>query len=158
MLKKIVIIFIMFFAKLTFADYNISFMMTNDQETIGYVKLKDDKSQNYLKIECNNIFNNFNLYLYDEEITKSRKHTFEVKTSFNKKEFENSKWKKVYINNEYVLMKNYNNKKFINDLGNNTSLLLDIPDIKKVFFMTYNDSLLLKQYIHKISQHCNINY
>lgn len=155
---KIITLFLFFvYSNFLYSDYRPSFMITNDGNTIGYLKLQDNLSDINIKLQCNNIYNQFVVYLRLEELKSSRWNSFIVKKSFDKRTFEEEDWKKVFVNNEFLLTKTYVDNEYIKKLLSTNEILVDIPQLNRAFIIRYENKEVVEDYINIISNHCNIN-
>lgn len=138
---------------------NISYLIKNDNEVESYLKIKNNKESVYLKLYCNNFYNDIKVSLRGvNEKDFYSKNFFESKVIFGK-EFTKSNWKSTYTKEGvFYLELQDQGFSFAENLYKNGKVLIDLPELKEFKLYSTNNKSLLQKKMSLIFENCSIYF
>lgn len=138
---------------------SLSFMIKDDGVTESYIKLKNEKEAAYIKLYCNNVFNDIEVSLEGlNEEDFYEKNYYISKTIFGTN-FDQSKWKVSYDKeNNFKLMLDGGGMEFAQYFYDNGSVLIDLDDFDEIRLYTVNNKRYLQKKLSSIFENCSIYF
>lgn len=159
MIKKYLIIFILNILSINAYASNISYMITNDQKTESYIKLVNKKDPVYLKLYCNNIYNNISISLEGlDESSFFNKNYFDSKITFGNN-FQKANWKVVYSETgSFYLRYEGEGIQFAQNLFKNGKVLIDMKELGSLKLFDHSSKKLLEKKFLMAFENCSIYF
>lgn len=139
---------------------SLSFMIKNDETTESYIKLKNEKEEGYLKLYCNNVFNDIKVSIeglnekdyYDQNYYLS-------KTIFGSN-FDQSKWKVAYDKeNNFQLTLEDGGFDFAQSFYDEGAVLIDLDHKEdEIRLYTVKNKRYLQQKLSSVFENCSIYF
>lgn len=157
-IKKIVTLCILLISASAYSS-SISFMIKNDGVTESYIKLKNEKDTAYLKLYCNNVFNDVQVSIEGlDEKQFYNKNYHSSKTIFGTN-FTNSRWRVDYDKeNNFHLMLDDEGLSFSKRFYEQGSVLIDMEGMNSIKLFNVSNKSHLQEKLSSVLENCSIYF
>tara|TARA_Y100000588_G_scaffold321228_1_gene352473 strand:- start:190223 stop:190714 length:492 start_codon:yes stop_codon:yes gene_type:complete len=137
----------------------LSYMIKNDGKVESYLKIKNHKDPVYLKMSCNNFYNDIKVSIEGLDQKDFFDKNFYASNLMFKKKFIKAEWKTDYTENgEFYLELKNKGIRFAEYLYSEGQLLIDLKEMGAPKLYSVNNKNSLRQKMNMIFENCSIYF